>query len=168
MEGEERAWEQRWQSVDSPVSLFSTLVLSLQLSECEGVSQPSSSSSLSLLHLAQLARSSRATRSRAQQTRSVLYTTLRPTLTPAHPLTRPHTPSHRVSTHTMATSSSSAPCFTLVAEDPASDSLASLQTADLRAALEKGTDELKLDTLRRIIVATLNGQPQVSAVLSMV
>ncbi|BGO98008.1 coatomer subunit beta [Rhodotorula toruloides] len=59
----------------------------------------------------------------------------------------------------MATTSS-APCFTLVAEDPGSDSLASLQTADLRAALEKGTDELKLDTLRRIIVATLNGQPQ--------
>lgn len=34
---------------------------------------------------------------------------------------------------------------------------------DLRAALEKGTDELKLDTLRRIIISTLNGSPHVSS-----
>lgn len=32
---------------------------------------------------------------------------------------------------------------------------------DLRAALEKGTDELKLETLRRIIISTLNGSPHV-------
>lgn len=51
--------------------------------------------------------------------------------------------------------------FTLVAEDQ-QDTLATAQ--DLRAALEKGTDELKLDTLRRIIISTLNGQPQVSRV----
>lgn len=49
--------------------------------------------------------------------------------------------------------------FTLVAEDH-QDTQHSTQ--DLRAALEKGTDELKLDTLRRIIISTLNGQPQVS------
>jgi coatomer subunit beta len=48
-------------------------------------------------------------------------------------------------------------CFTLVAEDP--EALATSQ--DLRAALEKGTDELKLETLRRIIISTLNGQPHV-------
>ncbi|KAK4047766.1 coatomer subunit beta [Microbotryomycetes sp. JL221] len=45
--------------------------------------------------------------------------------------------------------------FTLVAEDV--DTLATSQ--DLRAALEKGTDEVKYETLRRIIISTLNGQP---------
>ncbi len=50
------------------------------------------------------------------------------------------------------------PCFTLVADEGD----LGYQTQDLRAALEKGTDELKLDTLRRIIVSTLNGQPHVS------
>ncbi|KAK4047560.1 coatomer subunit beta [Microbotryomycetes sp. JL201] len=45
--------------------------------------------------------------------------------------------------------------FTLVAEDV--DSMATSQ--DLRAALEKGTDEVKYETLRRIIISTLNGQP---------
>ncbi|GJN87097.1 hypothetical protein Rhopal_000042-T1 [Rhodotorula paludigena] len=48
------------------------------------------------------------------------------------------------------------PCFTLVADEGD----LGYQTQDLRAALEKGTDDLKLDTLRRIIVSTLNGQPQ--------
>ncbi|GAA5976953.1 hypothetical protein JCM10908_005690 [Rhodotorula pacifica] len=47
------------------------------------------------------------------------------------------------------------PCFTLVADEGD----LGYQTQDLRAALEKGTDDLKLDTLRRIIVSTLNGQP---------
>ncbi|EGG03601.1 uncharacterized protein MELLADRAFT_44511 [Melampsora larici-populina 98AG31] len=47
-------------------------------------------------------------------------------------------------------------CYTLVHDD-AQDQYA---TQDLRAALEKGTDELKLETLRRIIVSTLNGNPQ--------
>ncbi|GAA5921381.1 hypothetical protein JCM3775_003017 [Rhodotorula graminis] len=48
------------------------------------------------------------------------------------------------------------PCFTLVADEGD----LGYQTQDLRAALEKGSDDLKLDTLRRIIVSTLNGQPQ--------
>lgn len=47
--------------------------------------------------------------------------------------------------------------FTLIA-DTDSD-LATSQ--DLRAALEKGSDELKLDTLRKIIISTLNGAPHV-------
>lgn len=47
-------------------------------------------------------------------------------------------------------------CYTLVHDD-AQDQYA---PQDLRAALEKGTDELKLETLRRIIVSTLNGNPQ--------
>lgn len=48
--------------------------------------------------------------------------------------------------------------FTLISEEV--ETLATSQ--DLRAALEKGTDELKLETLRRIIISTLNGNPQVS------
>lgn len=67
--------------------------------------------------------------------------------------------------NTMATDKASAGsgsgsnlAFTLVAEDP--DAMATSQ--DLRAALEKGTDEVKLETLRRIIISTLNGQPHVS------
>jgi coatomer subunit beta len=34
-------------------------------------------------------------------------------------------------------------------------------TQELRQGLEKGNDEVKLETLRRIVVATLNGNPQV-------
>lgn len=34
-------------------------------------------------------------------------------------------------------------------------------TSDLRTALQKGTDEVKVDTLRKIIVSTINGNPQV-------
>lgn len=66
-----------------------------------------------------------------------------------------------------APSTTKSPCFTLVADD--SELLGSsqqYQTQDLRAALEKGTDELKLDTLRRIVTMTLNGQPQVRASLN--
>lgn len=33
---------------------------------------------------------------------------------------------------------------------------------DLRAALEKGTDEVKLEILRRVITSTINGTPYVS------
>jgi coatomer subunit beta len=33
---------------------------------------------------------------------------------------------------------------------------------ELRNALQKGSDEVKLETLRRIIVGTLNGQAHVS------
>ncbi len=39
--------------------------------------------------------------------------------------------------------------------------LDSLTTLELRTALEKGTDEVKLDTLRSIIVSTMNGNSQV-------
>jgi coatomer subunit beta len=34
-------------------------------------------------------------------------------------------------------------------------------TQELRAGLEKGSDEVKIDTLRRILVSTINGNPQV-------
>ncbi|GAA5913609.1 hypothetical protein JCM6882_001701 [Rhodosporidiobolus microsporus] len=55
---------------------------------------------------------------------------------------------------------SKSPCFTLTADDADLLGLPTYQTSDLRAALEKGSDELKLDTLRRIVTMTLNGQPQ--------
>ena len=51
-------------------------------------------------------------------------------------------------------------CFTVVWED--TSELPSTQ--ELRQSLEKGSDEVKLDTLRRIIVASLNGSPQVSII----
>ncbi|KAI5474319.1 coatomer protein complex, subunit beta [Pseudohyphozyma bogoriensis] len=47
--------------------------------------------------------------------------------------------------------------FTLVAEE---QDVYPHTAQDLRAALEKGSDDLKLETLRRIIISTLNGQPQ--------
>jgi len=50
-----------------------------------------------------------------------------------------------------------APCYTVVFEDTTE----SPSTQELRASLEKGTDEDRLDTLRRIIVSTINGNPQV-------
>ncbi|KAF7970467.1 hypothetical protein HWV62_23875 [Athelia sp. TMB] len=53
-------------------------------------------------------------------------------------------------------SSSDTLCYTVVFED----SSESPSTQELRASLEKGTDEVKIDTLRRIIVATINGNPQ--------
>ncbi|KAF9235057.1 adaptin N terminal region-domain-containing protein [Melanogaster broomeanus] len=52
--------------------------------------------------------------------------------------------------------SGEAPCYTLVFEDTSETP----STQELRSALEKGSDEDKLDTLRRIIVATINGNPQ--------
>jgi coatomer subunit beta len=54
--------------------------------------------------------------------------------------------------------SAEAQCYTLVFEDNAETP----STQELRTGLEKGSDEDKLDTLRRIIVATINGNPQVS------
>lgn len=57
-------------------------------------------------------------------------------------------------------SSSDTLCYTVVFED----SSESPSTQELRASLEKGTDEVKIDTLRRIIVATINGNPQVSII----
>ena len=52
---------------------------------------------------------------------------------------------------------SDANCFTVVWEDASEMP----STQELRQSLEKGTDEVKIDTLRKIIVATLNGSPQV-------
>ena len=48
-------------------------------------------------------------------------------------------------------------CYTVVFED--SSETPSVQ--ELRSALEKGSDEVKFDTLRKIIVSTINGNPQV-------
>lgn len=48
-------------------------------------------------------------------------------------------------------------CYTVVTEDTSETP----STQDLRTALQKGTDEVKLDTLRKIIVSTINGNPQV-------
>ena len=50
-----------------------------------------------------------------------------------------------------------APCYTVVTED----NTETPSTSELRSALQKGSDEVKLDTLRKIIVATINGNPQV-------
>lgn len=50
-----------------------------------------------------------------------------------------------------------AAAFTIVFDD----SSETLTTQELRQSLEKGTDEGKIDTLRKIIVATLNGNAQV-------
>ena len=50
-------------------------------------------------------------------------------------------------------------CYTLVFEDPSETPT----TQELRSALQKGSDEVKFDTLRKIIVSTINGNPQVCA-----
>ncbi|GAK64627.1 coatomer protein [Moesziomyces antarcticus] len=55
--------------------------------------------------------------------------------------------------------SSEAIAYTVVATDPSSDGI-ELSTQDLRNNLQRGSDEIKLETLRRIIVSTLNGSPQ--------
>ncbi|BGP14222.1 hypothetical protein JCM10213_005886 [Rhodosporidiobolus nylandii] len=62
------------------------------------------------------------------------------------------------------------PCFTLCADDAdlTGSSTVQYQASDLRAALEKGTDDVKLDTLRRIVVMTLNGQPQPSLLMPII
>jgi coatomer subunit beta len=44
-------------------------------------------------------------------------------------------------------------CYTVVADD--GTETPTIQ--ELRSALEKGSDEVKLQTLRKIIVATING-----------
>ena len=54
-------------------------------------------------------------------------------------------------------SSPEASCYTVVTED----NTETPSTQDLRTALQKGSDEVKLDTLRKIIVSTVNGNPQV-------
>ncbi|THH02347.1 hypothetical protein EW026_g507 [Hermanssonia centrifuga] len=52
--------------------------------------------------------------------------------------------------------SSETSCYTVVTED----NTETPSTQDLRSALQKGSDEVKLDTLRKIIVSTINGNPQ--------
>ncbi|KAJ7118746.1 coatomer protein [Mycena epipterygia] len=54
----------------------------------------------------------------------------------------------------MASSDSS--CYTIVQESTAEYPSA----AELRQALEKGSDDVKIDTLRKIIISTINGNPQ--------
>jgi len=56
-------------------------------------------------------------------------------------------------------SSADSSCYTVVFESSAEYPSAS----ELRAGLEKGSDEVKIDTLRKIIISTINGNPQVSA-----
>jgi len=53
-------------------------------------------------------------------------------------------------------SSADASCHTVVFESPAEYPSA----AELRTALEKGSDDVKFDTLRKIIISTMNGNPQ--------
>lgn len=52
----------------------------------------------------------------------------------------------------------SSTCYTIVHDDL----LDAPSSQELRNALQKGTDEVKLETMRRIIVGTLNGQSHVS------
>ncbi|KAF9562275.1 coatomer protein [Agrocybe pediades] len=53
-------------------------------------------------------------------------------------------------------SSADSSCYTVVFESSAEYPSAS----ELRAGLEKGSDEVKIDTLRKIIISTINGNPQ--------
>lgn len=50
--------------------------------------------------------------------------------------------------------------YTLVSDD----AVDTFTTQELRQGLEKGSDDVKLETLRRIVIATLQGNPQVSAI----
>jgi coatomer subunit beta len=54
-------------------------------------------------------------------------------------------------------SNQEAACYTVVYED----SSEAPSTQDLRNALQKGSDEVKIDTLRKIIVLTISGNAQV-------
>ncbi len=54
-------------------------------------------------------------------------------------------------------SSSDPTCYTVVFESTTDYPSA----AELRQSLEKGSDETKIDTLRRIVISTMNGNPQV-------
>ena len=60
--------------------------------------------------------------------------------------------SSTLSDATMSTSADTS-CYTVVFED--SSESPSIQ--DLRSGLEKGSDEVKFDTLRKIVVSTING-----------
>ncbi len=48
-------------------------------------------------------------------------------------------------------------CYTVIFEAATESPSAS----ELRQLLEKGSDEVKIDTLRRIVTSTINGNPQV-------
>jgi len=48
-------------------------------------------------------------------------------------------------------------CYTVLSDDGTEMP----STQELRQGLEKGTDEVKIETLRRIVVATLNGTQMV-------
>jgi len=50
-------------------------------------------------------------------------------------------------------------CYTVVQDDGSEVP----STQELRSALEKGSDELKIETLRKIIITTLNGNDQVKS-----
>ncbi|KAH6911094.1 coatomer beta subunit [Coprinopsis sp. MPI-PUGE-AT-0042] len=52
--------------------------------------------------------------------------------------------------------SQDATCYTVVFETGSEIP----STSELRAGLEKGSDEVKIDTLRKIIISTINGNPQ--------
>ncbi|THH18996.1 hypothetical protein EW146_g2085 [Bondarzewia mesenterica] len=55
-------------------------------------------------------------------------------------------------------------CYTVVYED----SSETPSTQDMRTALQKGSDEVKIDTLRKIIVSTINGNPQPSLLMPII
>ncbi|KAI6100404.1 coatomer beta subunit appendage platform-domain-containing protein [Pisolithus croceorrhizus] len=56
------------------------------------------------------------------------------------------------------------PCYTIVFED----NTETPTVQELRSALEKGSDEDKLETLRKIIVATINGNSQPALLMSII
>lgn len=53
-------------------------------------------------------------------------------------------------------SAAEAPCYTVVVED--GSEMPTVQ--DLRNGLQKGSDDVKCETLRKIIVSTINGNSQ--------
>lgn len=54
--------------------------------------------------------------------------------------------------------SSDPSCHTIIFESSADYP----SSQELRSGLEKGSDEVKIETLRKIIVSTINGNPQAS------
>jgi hypothetical protein len=81
----------------------------------------------------------------------------------------PYTPSPHTINH--PTMDPSAPCYTIVNDDSLdgmSGAHGTPTSMELRNALQKGSDEVKLDTMRRIIVDTLNGHNHVSRLRSSV
>lgn len=54
-------------------------------------------------------------------------------------------------------STTDAACYTVIFES----SIEYPSAQELRQGLEKGTDDVKIETLRKIIISTINGNPQV-------